>query len=62
LEGSQLLSSGTTALEYLGKVIPGKKGASAMPKQNRTATRPPKLVVPAVAAEMQDQTQTQKGM
>jgi hypothetical protein len=33
-----------------------------MPKQKRTATRPPKLVVPAVAAEMHDHTQTQKGM
>jgi hypothetical protein len=50
------------ALERVGKVIPGKNGASAIPKQNRTATRPPKLVVPAVDAEMQDQTQTQKGM
>ena len=42
--------------------IPGKNGASAMPKQNLTATRPPKLVVPAVAADMQDHTQTQNGM
>jgi len=49
-------------LEHHGTTIPGKNGASAIPKQNRTATRPPKLVVPAVAAEMQDQTQTQKGM
>jgi hypothetical protein len=43
-------------------VIPGKNGASAIPKQNLTATRPPKLVVPAVAAEMHDHMQTQKGM
>jgi hypothetical protein len=42
--------------------IPGKNGASAMPKQNRTATRPPKLVVPAVATEIHDHTHTQKGM
>jgi len=47
---------------HVGNAIPGKNGASAIPKQNRTATRPPKLVVPAVAAEMHDQTQTQKGM
>lgn len=51
-----------TVLRHHRSAIPGKNGASAIPKQNRTATKPPKLVVPAVAAEMQDQTQTQKGI
>jgi hypothetical protein len=58
----QCLFPGTVALDDTRILIPGKNGASAMPKQNRTATRPPKLVVPAVAADMQDHTQTQKGM
>jgi hypothetical protein len=47
---------------YGCRVVPGKNGASAIPKQNLTATRPPKLVVPAVAAEMHDHMKTQKGM
>ena len=37
------------------KMAPGKKGASAKPSIKRQATRPPKLVVAAWAAEMTPQ-------
>lgn len=43
------------------ELTPGKKGASAIPSTKRTAIRPPKLLTPAVDADMHDHNATQHG-